>query len=125
MEKSKLVPNIQISPSEKSLDACMYAHIWFCHLWHPDMCINAYTTWSHVSAYSLSLVLKSPKRSKHKCSQFAFGAHIPHKSKTQQLLLAVCLWYKNLVKGQKRKCLQLAVCTQILLVDQHYQCHCQ
>ena len=114
---------IRISTPEKSIYAHIYAHIWLCQVWHPNVQINAVTTWSHVSAYSLSLVLKSLKKSKHKCSQFAFGAHIPHKSKTQQLLLAVCLWYENQVKGQKRKCLQLAVCTQILLVDQHYQCH--
>ena len=114
---------IRISTPEKSIYAHIYAHIWVCHVWHPNMQINAVTTWSRVSAYSLSLVLKSLKRSKHKCSQFAVGADIPHKSQTQQSLLAVCLWYENLVKGQKRKCLQLAVCTQILLVDQHYQCH--
>ena len=120
LEKSKLVPNIQISPSEKSIDACMYAHIWVCHVWHPDMCINAYTTWSHVSAYSLSLLLKSHKRSKRivKCSEFAFGAHIPHKGKTQ--VLAVCPWYEKSAKMSKCKCLQLAFCTQILLIDYHY-----
>jgi len=28
MGKSKLVPKIQISPSEKSIYACIYAHIW-------------------------------------------------------------------------------------------------
>ena len=28
MEKSKLVPKIRISPSGKSIYACVYAHIW-------------------------------------------------------------------------------------------------
>ena len=28
MEKSKRVPKIRISPSEKSIYACIYAHIW-------------------------------------------------------------------------------------------------
>ena len=28
MVKSKLVPNIRISPSDKSIYACIYAHIW-------------------------------------------------------------------------------------------------
>ena len=110
---------IRISTPEKSIYAHIYAHIWLCHVWHPNVQINAVTTWSHVSAYSLSLVLKSQKRSKHivKCSEFAFGVHIPHKGKTQ--VLAVCPWCEKSAKMSKCKCSQLAFCTQILLIDYH------
>ena len=111
---------IRISTPEKSIYAHIYAHIWLCQVWHPNVQINAVTTWSHVSAYSLSLLLKSHKRSKRivKCSEFAFGAHIPHKGKTQ--VLAVCPCYGKSAKMSKCKCLQLAFCTQILLIDYHY-----
>ena len=88
---------IRISTPEKSIYAHIYAHIWLCHVWHPNVQINAVTTWSHVGAYSLSLVLKSLKGSKRKFSQFAFGANISQKGKTQ--VLAVCPWYENPVKG--------------------------
>jgi len=39
LEKSILVPKIWISTSEKSIHAEIYAHIWVCPFWNPNMCI--------------------------------------------------------------------------------------
>ena len=40
--KSILVPKIWISTSEKSIHAEIYAHIWVCPFWNPNMCIYTF-----------------------------------------------------------------------------------
>jgi len=57
MEKSKLVPKIRISPLEKSIYACIYAHIWVIQI---CACVQADMDFSNVEIQVFDTILDFP-----------------------------------------------------------------